>query len=910
MVRIGLLAFAIALLPGASLAQVSSLPHGSPSPLAATAQTPVPALIPYSGIAESAATGNAAGEHSMTFLLFKDEVGGDPLWTESQMIWIEPDGHFTAQLGASSPSGLPLKAITSGEARWLEVQIAGQKSQPRVLLMSVPYAIKSADAATLGGLPASAFVLAGSASATSTTSVTPNVASTVTTPGGGAGYLSAFSATATIQNSSVFQSGNKIGIDTATPAATLDVNGPIVSRGEVVLNSTGTATSATGASSEALEFLASSFNSSTAKATAPYFQLQAQPVGNNTTAPGASLNFLYDNGSTLAQTGLYIASNGILHFAAGQTFPITGVGTITGVKAGTGLIGGGTSGTVTLNVDTTKIPQLAVSNNFTGPQTITNGYLNLSPTSAPLIGAIYIGGIPFLHGYSTGNKNVFVGGAGNFSGTGSFNAAVGYQALFSQTSGYSNTAIGDVALYSNTAGYDNTAVGNGALFSNTTGTLNTAVGAASGPALGSLGLTNTTALGAGASVSQNNSLVLGQTTPSKPGTTFVNVGVGTSAPRSILELSQSVTGNLGPVFSLTNPAGQSGAAAAIDFNTSTPVNGTGYIPNAEIRASDAGGYTDNLLFFSNKPGAINNGYQLNMEIAANGQVGIGTGVPANEAQLVVYQNQGNIGAIQAFAETIASGTYAGYGGNAIKGRGGDSTGSGWAGAGAQFTGGNNYENGDAGDGVDASAGIGGANFGFGGLFDGDVYVYGTVESSDTLKGGTNPSVIGVTIDHPLDPANKYLTLAAVNSPELTSVVSGNVTTDELGVATVTLPEWYDAMNGDFRYQLTVIGGRFAQAIVSKELENHRFTISTNASHVKVSWQVTAVRQDAYAKANPLVVEEDKPAKERGFYKHPEAFGQPKEKQTQWALHPGSMKSFEERHKAALEVMKKQAEARQ
>ena len=118
-----------------------------------------------------------------------------------------------------------------------------------------------------------------------------------------------------------------------------------------------------------------------------------------------------------------------------------------------------------------------------------------------------------------------------------------------------------------------------------------------------------------------------------------------------------------------------------------------------------------------------------------------------------------------------------------------------------------------------------------------------------------------------------------------NIYSGNVTTDELGLATVTLPDWFQAENTDFRYQLTVVDERFAQAVISKKIANNQFTIHTNASNVQVSWQITAVRQDAYAKAHPMVVEQLKGDKERGFYQHPELYGQPKEKQTQWGVHP-------------------------
>jgi len=125
------------------------------------------------------------------------------------------------------------------------------------------------------------------------------------------------------------------------------------------------------------------------------------------------------------------------------------------------------------------------------------------------------------------------------------------------------------------------------------------------------------------------------------------------------------------------------------------------------------------------------------------------------------------------------------------------------------------------------------------------------------------------IDHPLDPANKYLSHSFVESPDMMNIYNGNITTDARGNATVALPDWFEALNQDFRYQLTVIG-EFAQAIIAHEVQHNRFTIRTNRPHVKVSWQVTGIRHDAYANAHRIQVEEDKGAK-RGTYLHPELF---------------------------------------
>ena len=150
---------------------------------------------------------------------------------------------------------------------------------------------------------------------------------------------------------------------------------------------------------------------------------------------------------------------------------------------------------------------------------------------------------------------------------------------------------------------------------------------------------------------------------------------------------------------------------------------------------------------------------------------------------------------------------------------------------------------------------------------GDLFVVGTF----SVTGEKN-----FMIDHPLDPANKYLLHSCVESPDRMNIYNGNITTDATGLATVELPSYFEALNIDYRYQLTVIG-QFAQAIVESEIQNNRFTIRTDKPNVKVSWQVTGVRNDAYAKAHPMVVEKEKDVKDRGKYLMPELFGQPPEK---------------------------------
>jgi hypothetical protein len=155
---------------------------------------------------------------------------------------------------------------------------------------------------------------------------------------------------------------------------------------------------------------------------------------------------------------------------------------------------------------------------------------------------------------------------------------------------------------------------------------------------------------------------------------------------------------------------------------------------------------------------------------------------------------------------------------------------------------------------------------YAGYFEGDVHVQGTL----TKAGGS------FRIDHPLDPENQYLSHSFVESPDMMNVYNGNITTDANGDATVELPVYFQALNRDFRYQLTVIG-QFSQAIVSEKVHNNQFRIKTDLPFVEVSWQVTGIRQDAWANENRIPVEEPKPEAERGTYLYPEGYGQPEER---------------------------------
>jgi len=153
-----------------------------------------------------------------------------------------------------------------------------------------------------------------------------------------------------------------------------------------------------------------------------------------------------------------------------------------------------------------------------------------------------------------------------------------------------------------------------------------------------------------------------------------------------------------------------------------------------------------------------------------------------------------------------------------------------------------------------------------GTFIGNVDVTGSIS-----KGGGS-----FKIDHPLDPENKFLFHSFVESPDMMNVYNGNAVFDATGEVEVELPDWFEGLNREFRYQLTCVGG-FAPVYVSEEIESNRFTIAGGNEGLKVSWQVTGIRKDPWAEANRIPTEVDKAPADRGSYLHPEARGLPTER---------------------------------
>ncbi len=890
--------------------------------------TPVPRVTYFSGAVKDATGAPGTGTVGITFSLYEEPQGGAPLWTEIQNVPLDDQGRYTVLLGSMQPEGLPQDLFSSGKARWLGVtpQLPDAAEQPRILLVGVPYALKAADADTLGGLPASAFLQAAAStpaartqpggdsgfSSDTASAGSPDAACTKIASDGTAlaNQVAKFTAACKIEPSAISESGGKVGIGTTTPAATLSVNGATTLGGTATLPATGTATATAGASSEGLDLLAASFDSTTSTSISEHFRWQAEAAGNDTASPSGTVNLLYAQGSgTPTETGLSINSLGLFTFAPAQVFPGTGKGTITGVTAGADLTGGGTSGAVTLALDTTKVPLLAAPNSFTGNQTANGQWIStVSTGTAPLVvssttrvanlnasllngipssafagnggnvfngtqqinsgnldlpqtvnagtGMIRVSTVPFLHACcSQAAENTFVGNSGNFATTGNANTAAGYNTLNAVTTGSNNTAVGFAAGVTATAAN-----------ANTTGSNNTFVGSNAGPGTATQ-LSNATAIGANAVVSASNALVLGAS--------GVSVGLGTTAPAAILDVEgptppivQSGNGtNATPVLQVVggnggttnNFGGVGGNGASVTITAGSgghgpPFGDGGQGGNVTITPGAAGaagyisydGIPGSILFalhpdygFNANPFSSNLGG--NVVVDSNGvSAGVVSGLVLGGAVIFGSSSSG-----EGISSTRQSGYPNQYGLDLFTDYN----------ARVSIT-----QGGSVGIGTQTPAATLDVN--------GAAHVSGNLNVSGTLtKGGGS-----FKIDHPLDPANKYLSHSFVESPDMMNIYNGNAVLDARGEAVIQLPDWFEALNRDFRYQLTCIGG-FAPVYIASKISGGQFRIGGGKPGLEVSWQVTGIRQDAYANAHRIPVEEEKPAAERGHYLHPDAFGQ-------------------------------------
>ena len=266
----------------------------------------VPTLVNFNGTTTDTNGKSLGGLLGVTFSLYSVQQGGAPLWVETQNVRADGKGNFTAQLGITKSEGLPIALFASGEARWLGVQVQGQAEQSRVLLMSVPYALKALDAETVGGRPASSFVLAPAVPRTPGDG--PAAPPGTITGTGSVDFVPIFTGKTTIGNSEIFQTAaGNIGIATTTPTANLDVKGTEDVRDTLTLFS---------------------------KSTHPVLSLHG--------------------------TALSVDHTGVVSFVSGQTFP--GAGTVTSVGSGAGLTGGPITTKGTLSVKAGGVTNAMLAN--------------------------------------------------------------------------------------------------------------------------------------------------------------------------------------------------------------------------------------------------------------------------------------------------------------------------------------------------------------------------------------------------------------------------------------------------------------------------------------------------------------------------------------------------------------------
>ena len=348
------------------------------------------------------------------------------------------------------------------------------------------------------------------------------------------------------------------------------------------------------------------------------------------------------------------------------------------------------------------------------------------------------------------------------------------------------------------------------------------------------------------------------------------VGIGTTAPGATLDVNgtavirsnATVDGSLGagPITATSSSSGGTGVFA--NAGSSSASNGV-----IAYGATGVAGYTTvagSIALYGN--GGNSTG--------SNGVVGYGaTGVAGNSTITGSYGTYGS-GSTGVWGNSTGTGANVGVlGTGGTGGTGVSGVGDAWGVLGESSNpngSGGGFGNSSTGDALFTYNQSGG----YAAFFDGDVDVDGNLSKA----GGS------FKIDDPLDPANKYLYHSFVESPDMMNIYNGNATTDASGGAVVTLPEWFETLNRDFRYQLTVIG-QFAQAIVASKVANHQFSIKTDKPNVEVSWQVTGIRQDAWANAHRIPVEVPKADGDRGLYLHPELFGAPAEKNIGLAHHP-------------------------
>ena len=374
----------------------------------------VPQLMNYAGVLTNVNGKPLTGVVGVTFLLYRDQQAGSPLWMETQNVQPDKSGHYSVLLGSTTSGGMPRDVFVSAEARWLGVQVAGEQEQPRVVLTAVPYSLKAGDAETIGGLPASAFVLANgtNASATRVSAGTSSAAAPASKPAhppvtgkGLVNFIPMWDKTSDIVDSLIFQKSGQMGVNTTSPAATFDVNGKSDIRDTLTLFPKG--------ADSTLAISGTTFKvDQTGKVN--FVSGQTFPgtgtITGVTTTSGSGLS----GGGTTGTLNLSLlktcSANQVLQWnGSSWVCSSAGTGTITGVNtaSGSGLQGGGTSGTLNLSVNPAVVPELGAANTFTNTNTV-----SMSSTGNPALNLANHAGNG-LYISEAGNDGIYIASTGN-----------------------------------------------------------------------------------------------------------------------------------------------------------------------------------------------------------------------------------------------------------------------------------------------------------------------------------------------------------------------------------------------------------------------------------------------------------------------------------------------------------------
>ena len=453
----------------------------------------------------------------------------------------------------------------------------------------------------------------------------------------------------------------------------------------------------------------------------------------------------------------------------------------------------------------------------------------------------------------TGSTNVFLGDStGTMNTVGTSNVFLGFKAGCSNNSGDDNVYIGNNAGYTNQGGGRSVYIGHNAGYNANGDWANVFIGWECG--YSTTVAYNNVAVGtlSGRNLTWGESNVFIGTSAGKSNTTgSYNVFLGQGAGEKIVNGSDNILIGFGTGYD--NLAGQTN----IMIGNQAGFNNTG---SSNIFIGNQAGYYEtgsDRLYIDNSTttAPLIYGQFDNDALKVNGNLVVEKNTTGNTIDGYNTTSVGGTGVFGRVNTNSPTGSGTRYG---VRGYG-------WYGQSSNY--------GLYGYGYGGTTAYGVYGFAAGGTTNWAGYFAGNVRVTGTF----NNSKSGIIIDHPLNPENKFLTHSSVESPDMMNIYNGNVILDSDGKAVVILPDYFEALNMEFRYQLTAIGSSGPNLFIADEISNNKFQIAGGKPGMKVSWQVTGIRKDPYAKANKIDVELDKNQSQKGKYLHPNVYNLPSER---------------------------------